>query len=127
MDSFDIGYTFAGERTTFFIVAGGSEQEYETQGELDRKDAQAEVFAQRELSRSFFSSVSLRYYRREFTNIVRDDDTTIAALTVGYRLSAAFALSLRYTYRSLESTAVANEFDENRGELTLTYLPEWGR
>jgi hypothetical protein len=127
MESLDVNYTFTGERTTLFVVVGGIEQEYETQEEQDRRDMQVELFAERDLSRSFFSSVSLRYYMREFTNIVRDDDTTIAALTVGYRLSPALSLSLRYTYRSLESTAVANEFDENRGELTLTYFPEWGR
>jgi hypothetical protein len=51
----------------------------------------------------------------------------LAALSFGYRLSAAFDISVRYTRFSRESDAVENEFDENRGNLTLTYIPAWAR
>jgi uncharacterized protein (PEP-CTERM system associated) len=116
-----------GERTTLAFTVGVSEQRYETQGENDRDDARIELFALRDLTRSLYSSIDVRFQRREFPNIARDDDTLSASLTFGYRFSAAIDLSLRYTYQSRDSSAVTDGFDVHRGDLTLTYTPEWGR
>lgn len=127
MDNVDFVYSLTGERTTLAFTAGASEQRYETQGQLDRDDARIELFALRDLTRSIFSSIDLRFQRREFPNVARDDDSLSASLMFGYRFSAAIDLSLRYTYQSRKSNVVTGEFDENRGDLTLTYTPEWGR
>jgi hypothetical protein len=127
MDNIDLLYSLAGERTTLAFTVGVSEQRYETQGENDRDDARIELFALRDLTRSLYSSIDVRFQRREFPNIARDDDTLSASLTFGYRFSAAIDLSLRYTYQSRDSSAVTDGFDVHRGDLTLTYTPEWGR
>jgi hypothetical protein len=123
----DITYSLDVERTNFSIRIGASEQEYETQGELDRTDARAELFLLRDFTRSLYGSVDLRWHDREFSNIVRDDQTVSATLRIGYRLSAAFDVSISQSYLSRNSTDVANEFDEHRGDLLLTYSPAWGR
>ena len=122
-----IGYTLTGDRTTIDLRVGATEQEYETQSELDRKDAVFDLFIQRDLTRSLFTRVDVTLSKREFMDIQREDDTLLASLSFGYRLSAAFDISLRYTRFSRESDAVENEFDENRGNLTLTYIPAWAR
>lgn len=127
MDNVDLLYSLTGERTTLAFTVGVSEQRYETQGENDRDDARIELFALRDLTRSLYSSIDVRFQRREFPNIARDDDTLSASLTFGYRFSAAIDLSLRYTYQSRDSSAVTDGFDVHRGDLTLTYTPEWGR
>jgi hypothetical protein len=127
MDNIDLLYSLAGERTTLAFTVGVSEQRYETQGENDRDDARIELFALRDLTRSLYSSIDVRFQRREFPNIARDDDTLSASLTFGYRFSAAIDLSLRYTYQSRDSSAVTDGFDVHRGDLTLTYTPAWGR
>jgi hypothetical protein len=122
-----IGYTLTGDRTTIDLRVGATEQEYETQSELDRKDAVFDLFIQRDLTRSLFTRVDVTLSKREFMDIQREDDTLLASLSFGYRLSAALDISLRYTRFSRESDAVENEFDENRGNLTLTYIPAWAR
>jgi hypothetical protein len=127
MDNVDLLYSLTGERTTLAFTVGVSEQRYETQGENDRDDARIELFALRDLTRSLYSSIDVRFQRREFPNIARDDDTLSASLTFGYRFSAAIDLSLRYTYQSRDSSAVTDGFDVHRGDLTLTYTPAWGR
>ena len=123
----DVGYSLNGERTTLSAQIGVSEEEYETQGNLDRKDARLGLYAQRDFTRSLYAGADVQFYKREFSDIDREDDTFFASAFVGYRLSASFDLSLRYSYFTRDSNAVANEFDENRAELTLTYTPAWGR
>jgi hypothetical protein len=127
MDSVDFIYSLTGERTSLDFTIGGSEERYETQDQLDRDDARVELFASRDLTRSLFSSIGVRFQKRKFPNIDRKDDTLAASLALGYRLTVTLDLAISYTYQLRESNAVTNEFEENRGDLTLTYTPAWAR
>jgi hypothetical protein len=127
LNSIDVGYSATGERTIFSISAGASDQEFETQGRLDREDLRIDLFARRNLTRRLFTSIDLRFHKRELPNIARDDETRSASLSVGFQLSAAFDLTFRYTRISQDSTTVTNKYEENRGDLTLNYIPAWGR
>lgn len=127
LQNVDIIYSLNAERTTVEIRVGASEEEYETEAELDRADVMAEFYLQRDFTRSLFASMGVRYYSRDFKNIFLEDDSFDASLGFGYRLSAAFEVSLSYSYYTRDSSDSTNEFDENRGELTLTYSPAWGR
>ncbi len=123
----DVGYNFTGDRTTLVFRVGASEQEYELQRELDREDMFVDLYGQRDLTRSLFVTGELRLYRREFANLNRDDDTVQVTAGVGLRLTPSMSLALYYTNTSRDSNDTLNEFDENRGDLTLTYTPAWAR
>jgi len=127
LNSIDVGYSATGERTIFSVRAGASDQEFDTQNQLDREDLRIELFAQRNLTRLLFASIDLRFNKREFPNLARDDEGRSASLSVGFQLSAALDLTFRYTRISQDSTSVTNKYEENRGDLTLNYIPAWGR
>jgi hypothetical protein len=127
LNGIDVGYSLTGERTIFSISAGASDQEFDTQDQLDREDVRLDLFLQRNLTRSLFASIDLRFHRRELPNVSREDETRSGSLSVGYRFSDALDLAIRYTNTSQDSSSITNKYEENRGDLTLTYIPAWGR
>ncbi len=127
LDNIDIVYTLNGERTMFSARAGAGEQEYELQNDRRRRDARFEFFARRDLTRNLFVTGRARLYQRDFPNLDREDDTWVAGVGIGWRFSASLDLSLSYARASRDSNVPANEFDENRGDLTLSYTPLWAR
>ena len=120
------GITFETERTTFQGSVGLSEEEYETQSSSDRRNRNMDLYLRRNFTRSLYGAIDARFYWREFTEAAREDDTLLASVALGYRLTEAFDLSLRYTHFTRNSNQSANEFEENRGEVMLTYTPRWG-
>lgn len=127
LNNVDVGYSLNADRTIFSARVGASKQEYELQDALEREDVRVELFAQRDLTRSLFITGQARLMRREFANIDREDDTLLAGIGIGIRLATSLDLTLSYTHTERGSNRSENEFDENRGDLTLTYTPAWAR
>ena len=119
-------YRFASERTAMSARVSASDQEYELQPDLDRRDVRVELHAQRDMSARLFATGELRFHRRNFAD-ERDDDLIAAAAGVGLHLSPSLDLALVYTRTSRDSNTTSNEYDENRAELVLTYTPAWAR
>jgi Putative beta-barrel porin 2 len=122
----NVGLGFETERTVFQGLIGLSEEEYETQSTSNRRNRNVDLHFQRDFTRALYGEIDATFYWREFSEATVEDDTLRASVALGYRLSAAFDLSLRYTYVSRNSNQSANEFEENRGEVMLTYIPRWG-
>src|SRR5690606_34615411 len=81
------GLTFETERTTFQGLMGLSEEEYETQSSSDRRNRNVDLHLQRNFTRALYGAIDARFYWRKFTEAAREDDTLLASVALGYRLS----------------------------------------
>lgn len=118
-----VTYRLEQARYTIDVNGSWSQEDYKGQNGLDRDLYFGNFFLQREVSRTVFSALRVRFQRRDFKYIDRRDDDLTLGILVGYRFTPRFDLTLEYQHFQRNSIDLNADFTENRVFLTATYTP----
>ncbi|MCH8137303.1 MAG: outer membrane beta-barrel protein, partial [Proteobacteria bacterium] len=104
-----------------------SAENFENITALDRTLSGARLNVSREVSRSLSISLFGTFTRREYDNVVRDDDDLSFGAEISWHIGTRTTVSLRGERFERNTDIDANEYEENRAFLTFTYRPFAGR
>jgi hypothetical protein len=123
-------FNLDGQRTRLAVEGEWNQDDYEfvdPTSSFDRDVLRVRVFAERELSRRIYGSISVQGKTRKYRETGREDDDVTANMTLGYRISPSVSLHASYIYYDRNSSSASDSFTENRGILGFAYNPGFGR
>lgn len=113
---------FQRQRTTLSLALGLADELYET-ASLDRRRYDAQLTAERRMSRRMTGSAGVRWtqYEYESGGLDREDTDTEYRLELRRELGQRSSIAVVGLHASRTSDDVADEFDETRGYLVFAY------
>jgi len=120
-------YLAEGQRTSFDLRLGWSGEDYEDRADLNREFLIGDMMFERDLTRRIFTTVNVRYIRRDFSDVDRRDEDLLLSLLFGYRLNPSLNVTLQGGRFDRDSDQALSSFTENFAFLALNYIPGWGR
>jgi hypothetical protein len=118
-------YRFARNRTGFTVGVSRTDDEYETQSQLDRKATVYSASFSRRLARTLDFSVSGALYDEDFSNTNQESEELRYGATLDWRAFRTIGWRLLVERYDRNTNDGSGEYTENRAFLTLAYY--WGR
>ncbi len=122
-----VNYSLEADRYSISLSADFNMEDYQGRTGLNREVGRFSARFRRDLTRTVFASVDLRFLNRKFTDIDLSDDDLMFGVAFGYRFSPGFSASFDYRHSRRKSSQPGGDYTENRAFLRFNYVPVWSR
>lgn len=122
-----LGWSFEKNRTDIRLAAGLNRERYLEQTERDREYVDYSIDLGRQISPATRVSIGARWYENEYENQAFKSEDLRLRGSVSWRVGARTFVGLDIVHFDRSSNEAANEFEELRGMLTVSYFPRGER
>ena len=116
-----VGYEFTGERLTLLAEPYVEQLRYLRDESFDADNSGISVSARYGLTARLSLTGVAQRYKREFTNIDRDDTDTILGTGLAMRFSRHWGAQVDYLHRKRNSSISSQDYVENVVALSVTF------